>query len=1139
MSNHIFSFHKVNEGVDFFTSHFYRDKQINAIPDPEGGNTKRFPTSIPSPFAIIDLVATAFSKLSNTESLTGNLIYEKIVSQSLDVGTIFFNAITLKNKINIIHWKRNEQIEELLASPIEGHRILGNTLKMYLNDDALAYNFAECNDIYLVNYNHNFLGGTSPKTLFFSSLNPLEEDNENHINLGDNDILFDEHYCPLYKRSNDFQLFIYRFIMNYNNNAHLANKPIFSSKCKELFDYLERNKIILKSYNRELFEEISKIAPEDYNKYYQKLDTGKVGSYVKILNTPIGTKAPKTIGQSDFMVASNKLTTNKKPLVLFPGFGGQNLFGQLMIYFDHKYSKAIDESIPYYSETKVLNDRELPGMTGIRYPYLLVDDLLEDTLFRTQTDINELEFYDSNFKGDTNQGYLCPIKKDFFQYFDTDDLLLGKMEDGKPFFELEKRVANSIVATLRIPVNKGYITLTKTYLESGKIDRNKNVGEIINLSIDVNIFPFIKYDPNKALGNQESEINEVRTNYIFTGVINLPVINYIKNDGSVLPKIESKLKGEPNFYSFKVDITNENYDFAEIKYNSKSCLLIPKWIPRKPPSNIFHFAIDFGTTNTHIEYRVNNQESKPFTLTSNVFGRLSKNDKNLVVYANKEFVPEYIDPSSNFKFYQRSAVAVTKSLDYRQPVYSLADIRIPFHYESDEHTLGTTSDYHTNLKWSNFINDSDDEVRVKAFLEQLIIMIKAKVLSEEGKLKDSRFTWFFPSSMLRARISMLEKLWIELLSKHFYIPISNISKISESIAPFAYYMERERIDSNLYPAVTIDIGGGTSDLVIFKDDVPRYLSSFRYAANSVFGDSYNSNPSKNGFVNSYLKRITELLEANKLKNSLAALASIKHTTSNSADIIAFFMSLEGNSNIKDRFNISFQTMLVQDSKLKTVILLFYHSLIYHLASFIKNEKLDIPGVIVFSGNGGKLISILDQSINYQLISEFTTLIFKEIYNTDSLNRSIEIKLNIDPKAVTCKGGLYISKELNVDQSKITKILVGTEYEPLTLPKYPELRYNEKLINSVVDEVETCINLFFVINEKFNYTNNFTVNAGTLAVARKYLETEGKIKQWLLQGINRKMKELKENVNVEIEETLFFYPFIGVLNELADIITAEQ
>ena len=65
-------------------------KAIDSIADPIGANDKHEITSIPSPFARMDLVKRAF-KIVAEGSLEGKTAYHKLVSDCLDVGQIFFN----------------------------------------------------------------------------------------------------------------------------------------------------------------------------------------------------------------------------------------------------------------------------------------------------------------------------------------------------------------------------------------------------------------------------------------------------------------------------------------------------------------------------------------------------------------------------------------------------------------------------------------------------------------------------------------------------------------------------------------------------------------------------------------------------------------------------------------------------------------------------------------------------------------------------------------------------------------------------------------------------------------------------------------------------------------------------------------
>lgn len=54
--------------------------------------------------------------------------------------------------------------------------------------------------------------------------------------------------------------------------------------------------------------------------------------------------------------------------------------------------------------------------------------------------------------------------------------------------------------------------------------------------------------------------------------------------------------------------------------------------------------------------------------------------------------------------------------------------------------------------------------------------------------------------------------------------------------------------------VSIDIGGGTTDVLIVREGRADLLTSFRFAANSIFGDGYGLDADSNTFYGTILKR---------------------------------------------------------------------------------------------------------------------------------------------------------------------------------------------------------------------------------------------------------------------------------------------
>lgn len=1150
---HFLGYHKLRTGEGFFRSDFYGKNQIDAIPDPEGGNTDKPPTSIPSPFAAIDLTRTAFKRIVESQNLKGDKIDQKLVSQCWDVGEMFFNSATFGEDLKIIPWDPQKDLQELFNAPEgEGHRILGDTLKMFMDQDSETYNFGSMKKIYMLNYKYNVLGGTSPSTLFFSTLNPVENDPEVHVKLVGDDIWFDSDYKALHEREEDFQLFIYSL-------QKLI--PKFSVKMREVNDYLVKNLEILKRKNNALFKKISELKKESYLSDYDELNLGHAGSALTVLGQPLRRKKNKTDGQSDFKIQSTKYS-GRMPLVLTPDFGGTDQRGQTMDYFDSPFNDAIRNSIPYYHTESDIDNRVLPGLTGQKYPYLLISDLLEDSIVKLIYPINSSKYFDGNFSSATrDHGFLLPLKPKFFDFFDTDYLKEVRMPDGKLSFEMEERGAGGVKVTLRLKVFSGYIEFERIYMPSvstqaSSPDLSRNQGGMKEALFGVNVFPFVR--SSKAEVKNEYRIQSVSKEYNYETIINeLSFYSNSSNTEIGAKSVQDRSDIKSHNYGTRVYLIDAAFDFIRLKHGELSGVIIPNWVDYKGGSDIFHFSVDFGTTNTHIEYTVNKGKSpKPFDVSPEdiqvgvlhdpAFVAANPQEERFILDQSlvTEFQPLNIGSDLHHRFPQRTVLIEPKNLNFKSSTFSLADFNIPFIYERQ--SIDSQNRISTNLKWSNYIQDEDDKKRVRAYLENLMLLMKAKVLLNEGDIKKTKLTWFYPSSMLPNRRNQLEKMWVELSQEHLFKELLPI-KISESIAPFYYYRKNLNVGAMTRPAVSIDIGGGTTDFVIFEKDKPSYLSSFRFAANSIFGDAYSSSPARNGFVNKYKPVIENLLNTNV--NYLSNLTSVFPEiieSDNSADIIAFFMSLENNISVKENnLPISFQEKLRDDQDLKLVILLFYSAIIYHLAKFMSFNNIPMPKNVIFSGNGSKVIGLIDESIKFSSLTELSNLIFHKVYSlgakSDEEREQItKPNLNIQqfgaPKEITCKGGLLFDERDSVNIESIKKVLVGSKDEPLSKIQYPELDSN--LLNSVADEVEDFIKLFFDLHNEFNFFHNFSINAAILEDCERELLDRDELLEQLEQGIQNKKEQLFGNEKIAVEETLFFYPLVGMINKLAYDLTLK-
>ncbi len=718
---------------------------------------------------------------------------------------------------------------------------------------------------------------------------------------------------------------------------------------------------------------------------------------------------------------------------------------------------------------------------------------------------------------------------------------------------MEPLAAGGVRVTLRIPVKQGFVTFERIYtpgVTEGEIpppDESRNKGVIVEHQFGVTLYPFIK--TGNKVENTHYRVQLVdRDVSPHTRYHQYDLQFYHEDQTQPLDHQAEKQRSDKRAAdraSTQYYVLQQEFDYMQLQTGVAQGIVVPKFPAYSGGNDTYTFAIDFGTTNTHIEYKVGNGNPRPFDITEEDVQIATLHDPNFA-QANpdfggsgatlirdlipQEFLPRYIGQQFEFRFPQRTVIGESHNLNLGTSTYVLSDFNIPFVYE--KYPIQKNTRVTTELKWSNYTRNQEDKRRVEAFFENLLFLIRSKVLLNNGDLKKTKLIWFYPSSMLPNRRNSLEATWRDLF--HRYITSErDPQKLSESIAPFYFYKERLGKSAADKPSVGIDIGGGTTDIVIFQNNQPTVLTSFRFAANAIFGDGFHGSAAINGFVRRYAEEIGRLLQENR-QNELLRVYNAIVEEQRSQDIIAFFFSLEENKHVKEQnIPVSFHAMLKEDEDFKIVFLVFYTAIIYHLAQLMRAKGLEMPRHVLFSGRGSKVVNIVDPSPNLNSLSSLTRLVFKHVYEAEA--NSIELEQYAEPKEITCKGGLLSDVDVEIDQIKT--VLLGTgngvlvPEQPL---KYPEV--TDETLKQVLGEVDEFMQLLFTLHDEYNFTHHFGVNPSHLSNYRQMLRED--LMEYLKSGQQLKLKELAGNQDVNVEETFFFYPLTGALNRLAFKIATE-
>ena len=321
-------------------------------------------------------------------------------------------------------------------------------------------------------------------------------------------------------------------------------------------------------------------------------------------------------------------------------------------------------------------------------------------------------------------------------------------------------------------------------------------------------------------------------------------------------------------------------------------------------------------------------------------------------------------------------------------------------------------------------------------------------------------------------------------------------------------------------------GAGPTDIVVFRNNQPTLLTSFRFAANALFGDGFNGSAITNGFVQRYADLVEKTL-------TIVDPNTADYLRENSREMISFLFELENGDRYAKVLPVSFSSMLKEDEDFKILFVVFYGAIIYHLAQLMRAANIEMPRHILFSGRGSKVINIADGNTRLESLTVLTQKMFEKVFQKSAAH--IELVQYDQPKEITCKGGLLSEADVAIDSIK--KVLLGTGQHtiiPEKIVTYPDI--DDRTLARVLGEVEHFIDVMFQIHREYNFSHHFGVNPMHLDNYRQWLKSD--LMEYLKSGYQTKLAELAGNQNVNVEETLFFYPLIGVLNRLAYKITTE-
>ena len=1137
------------EGWIPLTSQYNAD-EIDMIDDPNGGLSQQPRTAIPSPFAQMDLVKNAFKRLSTHMTLQGEAMDEKLVANALDVAQLFFDYSELRTQLRIVEWNRDTQLEMLKNSP--QHKLLGETIEMFLDQDKEAFNFDKMDRLYFLVHGNQVLGSTSPVTLFMASPNARE--GVYSIPVEQNVNLFDQ-WRPLYRRDPKFVKYIYALFTAY---------PELKRCCGEVNAYLITNlRLLPNDLQTEILKEIGNPSAYDYENIekaktfldsnYSKMDEG-----IQALGVPFycarAEDIQASILSSDFMIVPSQEVDDRLPLVL-----QNHLNAPQTDPFKYISSPWTDSTVITPADYALPPEKRVLPATTHQYPWLTDDDFFQPALIKLDYTIDRDCFFDGNLSigsRDTDDcDFVLPLKPLFFKYFKVSDLwgTIG----GRPKFEMvhtQTGATETVRAILRIPVQKQgkFITLERNYVAARSVDLRYDVannrGYFITVPFALSIFPFVRIPQGNQYNVQliDRALGLLQNYSLSMTFFKNGYQNQVKEE--FVTARERSLKSEKRVGSCYYKLVSE-FDYISIMLTDDrgnrvaEGMVCPRWGDYIPGHEPFTFSVDFGTTNTHLECMKGGNMPEPIHLNSAARDRLLAtlyNGEQILydVIMKQELLPKTL--GEDYGFPQRTVLSECERLDAENvdAIVALGDANIPFIYEKE--SIGYGNRVVPNLKWSTEMATSK---RVRSYLTELAQLMRTKVLLENGDITKTRLVWFYPLSMKVGNIRKMGEMWAKTFKEVFGIPVteSNLIQMPESVAPYYFYKSSSQFRGSASNVASIDIGGGSSDVVIFESNAqqPTILTSFRFAANVLFGDGFSEVPhgDSNPMLIKYVDYFKRLFDADDERyGELNGILDDITGKRKSEDINAFLFSVINNKVVGGNDVFSYNMRLNEDGTRKIIFIYFYVTLIYYVAKVMHHRGLAKPRSVMFSGTGSKVLDIVGSNRDLDLITQAVfERVYGEKYDVDGFSVVMEKK---EPKQITCRGALMEVREPSGCESvsRLNKLLDDFD---------SQLKYNYSMIGKekltyddmtsleirteIVNEVKRFNEFFCKLCDDIHVVDRFLVDNKSLSRFKELVNKD--LEHHLINGWNFVNKNADDkNGSDPIEDTVFFYPIIGSIRD---------